>query len=155
MRFGEEFSGLVLPIGCGVFFMPSPTKYKLPKAGPSLAYGILLGYQMSPGGRWSGRYIVADIDCFALKSLDADEHYSNFDIRPHYTNVVKLGKRGIHFPLKRKYDWYNYTVEGRDAVTAEDQDSSDFESEETETEEQQLMRERSESKKVTLGQTQH
>ena len=29
MKFGEEFPGKTIPIGCGVFFLPAPTKYKL------------------------------------------------------------------------------------------------------------------------------
>ena len=115
-RFSEEFPGMAIPLGCGVFFKPSPTKYTLPKPNPSLAYGIFLGYVSSPGGRWSGQYVVADIHDFAGKGLDADEQWSNFDIRLHFTAVVKLGKRGEHFPLKRKCDWYNFTLEGRNAV---------------------------------------
>ena len=42
-------------------------------------------------------------------------HYSEFDIRPHYTDKVVMGSKGLHFPLKERYDWFNFTLEGREA----------------------------------------
>ena len=70
---------------------------------------------MAPGGRWSGRYLVADIDDFVGKCLAQEMDHTHFKIRPHSTEVVKLGKQGIHFPCKDRYNWYNNTLEGREA----------------------------------------
>ena len=72
-------------------------------------------YELAPGGRWSGYYIVADIDDFTGRCLAQETSYTEFKIRPHITSRVTLGKRGIHFPCKARYEWYNHTLEGRDA----------------------------------------
>ena len=112
---GQDFDGIALPYGCGVFFKPAPTKYALSKAAPRMQYGVLLGYRLAPGGRWSGEYIVADLDDFVGKdfSIDADPmEWSS--IKPHITKVIKLGKRGVTFPCKQKYDRVNTTLEGRE-----------------------------------------
>ena len=50
---GQEFDGISLPFGCGVFFKPAATKYTPSKAAPRMQYGVFLGYQLAPGG--SGR----------------------------------------------------------------------------------------------------
>ena len=39
------------------------------KSWPSMSYGVFLGYQLAPGGKWSGRYIVADLDDVVGKDL--------------------------------------------------------------------------------------
>ena len=58
VRHGEPFTGLRLPFGLGVYFYPSPTKYRPDsKFETRLNYGILLGYRMDPGIKWSGMYI--------------------------------------------------------------------------------------------------
>ena len=81
-KYGETFKGMVIPPGCGVFFTPAPTKYENSKVGPTLQYGIFMGYEMQPGGIWSGRYLVCDIDDFTGCSLAQETHYSEFDIKP-------------------------------------------------------------------------
>jgi len=53
-KFGEEFTGKLMPLGCGVWFLPAPTKYAPDKAAPNMSFGIFLGYRMAPGGRWGG-----------------------------------------------------------------------------------------------------
>ena len=119
-RTGESFIGLAIPFGCCVFFWPAPTKYSQSKAAPRMQCGIFLGYRTSPGERWNGEYLVADLDDFVNVSLDVDADYPQFEVRPHITKQVKLGLDGIYFPLKRKYDWYNRTLEGLEAVSAHD-----------------------------------
>jgi hypothetical protein len=81
--------------------------------------GIFLGYRTSPGERWNGEYVIADLDNFVNKSLDIDADYAQFQIYPHITKQVKLGLDGVFFPLKQKYDWYNRTLAGREAVAEE------------------------------------
>ena len=73
-----------------MFFYPAPTKGEQPKVSPSLKYGIFLGYELHPGGRWSGRYLVADIDDFKWKPLAIETHYSEFNIKPHKAWVVNM-----------------------------------------------------------------
>ena len=66
-RFGYPFEGTRFPFGALVFFMPAPTKYSFQgdKFAPRLKPGIFLGYQLKPGGYWSGEYIIADLFDFA------------------------------------------------------------------------------------------
>jgi hypothetical protein len=116
-RTGKPFHGLALPFGCRVFFWPAPTKYAQSKAAPRMQCGVFMGYRTSPGERWNGEYLVADLEDFVDKSLDIDADYSQFHIRPHITKQVKLGLDGVYFPLKQKYNWYNRTLAGRQAVT--------------------------------------
>ncbi len=71
-KFEEEFTGNVLPIGCGVFFIPAPTKYKNSNTAPAMSFGILLGYRLAPGSKWTGQYIIADLSDFINKSLNID-----------------------------------------------------------------------------------
>ena len=126
-RFGKHYEGKMFPFGCGVFFKPAPTKYHQAKAWPSMAYGLFLGYQIGPGGKWSGRYLVADLDEFIDRDLSVEAASTDHFIHPHVTEVVELGDWGIRFPLKKRYDWYNCTLEGR-IQTSEiaDQGSSDL-----------------------------
>ena len=78
-----------------------------------MSYGVFLGYRLAPGGRWSGEYIVADLDDFVGKDLRIDSAPSEWKhFSPHITKVVKLGKRGVVFPCKEKYDRVNTTLEG-------------------------------------------
>ena len=113
-RFGTDFKGMVLPFGCGVWFMPAPTICENSQAAPRLSYGIFLGYRNQPGGRWNGEYLVADIDHFAGKDLDVDSVQTEYRFWPHITKVVRLPNEGVTFPLKERYDWYNNTLDGRE-----------------------------------------
>ena len=84
-----------------------------------MSYGIFLGYRMAPGGRWTGQYVVADLSDYVGKSLDRDARGADHYIRPHHTEQVVLGRRGICFPLKNKYDRANKTLEAQDAMYRE------------------------------------
>ena len=85
-----------------------------------MAFGIFMGYRIAPGGRWNGEYLCMDIDEFVGKSLDVEAHHSTFSKqgpstgRCHVTKKIALSDKGIHFPLKERYDWYNTTLEGRE-----------------------------------------
>ena len=115
-RFGESFKGKAITLGCGVWFLPAPTKYTNSKAGPTRSYGIFLGYRLVPGGKWNGQYLVADIDDFVGANLDVDAAGTEFRIHPHVTEQVDLGKRGICYPLKPRYERANMTLDGREAA---------------------------------------
>ena len=97
------------------------------KAAPRLQYGIFLGYRMAPGGRWTGEYLIADLDDFVGKSLRWDAPATNWPRHtPHITKHIMLGDKGVEYPLKERYDWFNYTVEGREAALPKTDDAEDL-----------------------------
>ena len=112
MRHGIEFEGLAVPFGCGVYFLPSPTKYDNSKAAPKMSYGVFLGYRLQPNCKWSGSYLVVDLSDFAGKKLGQDTPGHEFRMFPHVTEQVKMTEDGIHFPLKERYKWSNQTLNG-------------------------------------------
>ena len=64
-RFGHEFLGLLLPLGAKVQFRPpTPVLKAQHKFAPRTRAGIFLGWHMLMGGRWSGDYLVGDLQDF-------------------------------------------------------------------------------------------
>ena len=56
------FKGDQLPFGCLIDFKPSPVKGKVaPKFAPTAMPGVFLGWQIQPGGKFRGEYIVASL----------------------------------------------------------------------------------------------
>ena len=54
-RHGAPFGGMLIPFGAAVRFAPpTPLKKKLPKFGPNAVPGVFLGWNLHPGGRWTG-----------------------------------------------------------------------------------------------------
>ena len=118
-KFNEDFKGEELPLGCGVFYLPSAAGKRNSKAAPAMSYGIFLGYRLAPGSFWNKQYIVADIDDFIGASLSIDTPGTEWRLHPHLTEQIRLGKRGVCFPLKPVYDRANLTLEGRAATLGE------------------------------------
>ena len=72
-----------IPFGALVDFRPpKPLLKKLPKMGPTGIPGIMLGYHVQPGGKWSGDYLVSplcdwdttkttgrNVRCFRIKEI--------------------------------------------------------------------------------------
>jgi hypothetical protein len=115
-KFGEDFDGEQLPMGCGVFFLPGAARYKNSKAAPAMSYGIFMGYRLAPGSRWNKQYIILDLDDFIGQSLHIDTPGSEYRVYPHLTEQIRLGKRGVCYPLKDVYDRANLTLEGRGSI---------------------------------------
>ncbi len=113
-RFGEPFGGKRLPFGCLVSYLPSPTKGLTGSVGtwnPSAREGVFAGYDIQPGYRWSGRYLVWDLRDFHGISLQRDEGFQNIGFRsPHYSSCVELYNGHLAFPLKARYDQQNDTL---------------------------------------------
>ena len=64
----EHFQGKRIPFGAKVLFMPTSTSAvgrQNPKMAPSLVPGIIVGYELATGGRWSGGY-----KCIAMQEMD-------------------------------------------------------------------------------------
>ena len=47
-RHGSRWEARLIPFGCGVYFKPAPTTYKLSKSDAPMQYGIFLGYRLRP-----------------------------------------------------------------------------------------------------------
>ena len=79
-----------------------------------LQYGVFIGYSLAPGDKWSGQYLVCDLDDFVDVDLNADAEHKDIAIKLHYTEIVKMCTEGIHFPLKKKYGRQKFTLEGKE-----------------------------------------
>ena len=87
-RHQQEFKAERLPLGVGVLYYPTKTKYEhQSKVQARLSYGIFLGYVMDEGNLWTGMYAVADLDDFVHCSLDQLENCktSTACATPHFT----------------------------------------------------------------------
>ena len=120
-RYGRdvEINPLAIEFGAGVWYMPAPTKTSLPKLEPRLRYGVFLGYEVEPGGKWAKKYVVGDLEDFIGKSLRADTRKQEFpNFSPHITAVVRLPTlaNSVKFPLKERYNFFNNTLDGLEAV---------------------------------------
>ena len=88
---------------------------------------MFLGYRTAPGGKFGGQYVVADLDDFVGCDLDVHAYHTIFRFWPHHTEQVFLPDVGVVFPLKKKYDHANSTLEGRESSAWErDKHSPDY-----------------------------
>ena len=79
----------MIPLACHVYFVPSPTKDFREQGEKILSQGIFLGYRTAPGGKWTGDYLVADLNDFArLPLLSTAEPGMFKNVRPHVTRTV-------------------------------------------------------------------
>jgi hypothetical protein len=68
-----HFTGPRWPFGCRVSFMPTPSKLKeLPKGSPRMLTGLLVGYNLQPGGEWKGEFAIVPLTAFSSLSLAHD-----------------------------------------------------------------------------------
>ena len=84
------------------------------KAEPRLDYGIFLGYRVAPGGRWNGEYLVCSLDNFIGACLRWDAESTAFNLSVHITKKVVFDHKELRFPLQERYNWWNYTIQGRE-----------------------------------------
>ena len=61
-RFGQDFTGPIIPLGAEVTFKPISDKdiSRTRKFGDTNLPGVFLGYSQQAGGGWSGDLIIAD-----------------------------------------------------------------------------------------------
>lgn len=93
-RFKHEFLGMKLPFGCEVCYKPGAKKEvnELMKFGERTMQGIFMGYHLHAGGKWSGEYLVVDVNAFTTAASSAD-------IYVHRVKEV-VPKTPICFPVK-------------------------------------------------------
>ena len=110
-RHGEgHFVGKVIPFGAGLFFNPIPSLAKgkeKPKFEEPEVPGIFLGYALNPGGKWTGRYMVA-----ALKEFVGMDLRVGREVRVQEVPEVDWSPESFTFPIKPMYDSADYTLEG-------------------------------------------
>ena len=89
-------------------------KHAPAKTDNPLRAGVFLGYYLAPGGKFTGQYIVSDLEDFAGKNLHRHIGRGHFHISIHRTEVVRnpIGTRAPVFPLMKKYWRANYTLGG-------------------------------------------
>ena len=63
--------GREVPFGAATIFLPpKPLRLKSPKFGTIAVPGFVLGYHLSPGGKWRGEYLVSTVACFRRFGTD-------------------------------------------------------------------------------------
>ena len=75
-RFGEPFTGPIIPFGSLVEYYPFSAKdqSRIHQFGKKVLPGLFLGCALYAGGLWKGDTLVADIE--ELETMDASEIYS-------------------------------------------------------------------------------
>ena len=110
-----QFDGPSIPFGCLVDFKPMKEDSKLlPKGSPGAVPGVFLGYKLNPGGVWQGEYRVADLTEF--NDLDLSVWGNSGDIHHQVVREIVWSPKSIIFPLRKKYDYVNRTLEGIEGV---------------------------------------
>ena len=109
----HHFPGKLIPFGCMVYYVPAPTKDRRAKMENRMCTGIFLGYRTSPGGKWEGDYLVADLNDFSRLPLHARVEPGTLrNVQPHITRTVHWAKPGSHFPLFARSLEHNETIVG-------------------------------------------
>ncbi|MFM7990374.1 MAG: hypothetical protein ACKPKO_64765, partial [Candidatus Fonsibacter sp.] len=100
--------------GAKVVFKPSDTKSdSTTKMEPTSLTGVLAGYVLALGYRWSSIYVVWSLDEFIHTDLSMKESgLSRRHRKPHKIKAINLLEEGIVFPLKSQYDRINHFLEG-------------------------------------------
>ena len=91
-RFGYKFKGLIIPFGAAVSYKPhGEDADALHKFGPRTRTGIFIGYYLHHGGKWSGDYLLYDLEKLTKAT---DFHHV------HLVRVKEMIKpKSIEFPL--------------------------------------------------------
>lgn len=95
-------------------------RHRKTKFDPKGLYGILAGYAIEPGNKWSRRMLVWNLHDFAKANLAFDcENVPMRLQRPHVTEGVEL-ELPITFQMKNEYEKLNGTLEGMNVITDRD-----------------------------------
>ena len=125
-----EFKHSTFVTGQLVFFLPAPTITVTAKMDNPLRPGVFLDYYVGPNGKFTGQYLVVDLEDFAHKNLYYRVGPKEFKLKIHRTEVVKIAAGALEavplFPLTRKYRMANYTLEGIEAKGKSEVDGAKF-----------------------------
>jgi hypothetical protein len=114
-RTGSSFNGHVIPFGSAVYYLPTKERYTTSKAAPRQRVGIFMGYRLQTQAKWSGEYVILDMDVFVDKNLGIDAAETWGNIYHHITKRVDPIKP-VCFPMKKRYDYLNNTLEGMELL---------------------------------------
>ena len=100
-RFGEPFTGPIIPFGSLVEYHPITAKdqSRIHQFGKKVLPGLFLGYALYAGGIWKGDVLVADLE--EPETMDASEIYSK-----------RLNAKEVIFP-KQKGEFIFPIADGR------------------------------------------
>ena len=111
-------------------FRPSPTivSCTLPKASGRLIPRIFLDYYTPRAGELSNQYIVCPLSDFDGKPLHVATPKTEYKLRLNRTEVVRRKANCILpiFPLKKRYNSANYSLDGADGNAVEQHSSRNF-----------------------------
>ena len=93
-RFGETFSGLIIPFGARILYWNNPKENatNASKFAPKGEEGIFLGYDIQPGFIWRQEYVVAPLK-------GSREAIENDDLRTLPVKRMELPIGDLVFPL--------------------------------------------------------
>ena len=92
-RHGEHCKANQIPFGALVDFMPRKTE--VPQAfDAKTRSGLMVGYEVHPGGKWSGDYLIVEFDAFR-KSPDSRPS----DVKIHRTKEACVRAGAFVFPV--------------------------------------------------------
>ena len=95
IRFGEPFSGPVIPFGAETSYKPISDKDKarLPSFGAGLLSGIFVGYKQHAGGGWTG-----DLQFLDWEEVENADDPSDIYVRTQKASEVTMVKRdGLYY----------------------------------------------------------
>ena len=66
-----------------------------------MRYGVCVGYRLKPDCRWSGEYLVFDLDVFLSKDLGVGADVSWGRMAPQSSKTSAVQCRNIMLPVER------------------------------------------------------
>ena len=100
-KFGEKFPGIRAPFMARIRFQqvqPLQDSTETPRVGPTRIWGVFLGWDLKPGGYWTGRYQCAALTEFIGMDLRVGGH-----IRVQHIAEVEFDSSNVFFPQNRLY----------------------------------------------------
>ena len=98
-----------------MYYLPTKERYTTSKAAPKPRVGIFMGYRLQTQAKWNGEYVVLDMDVLTDKNLGIDAAETWGNLYHHITKRVDPIKP-VCFPMKKRYDYLNSTLEGMEYV---------------------------------------
>ena len=110
-----EFRGIKVPFGARVLFKPNATRPQdVPgRHEPDSVEGVFAGYELSPGYRWSKRYLIWAVTDFDGLKLRKNIPPEEFELRePFRVSRMVVPPGDWSFPLKARYEHWNTAIAG-------------------------------------------